>query len=359
MRNPFRFTFRPGTSELWIGDVGWNDWEEINRITTPTAGVLNFGWPCYEGTGRQPGYDSANLNICEQLYSQPGAVTPPYYTYNHAAHVVGTETCPTGSSSISGLAFYTGGNYPATYANALFFADYSRNCIWAMQKGTNGLPDPSAISVFDAGASGPVHLEIGPNGDLFYCDFNGGTIRRIRYFGVNQPPNAVATANPTNGTAPLAVSFDGSGSTDPEGGALSYAWDLDGDGAFDDSTAAKPTRTYAAGTYTVRLQVTDDAGNTSVSLPLTITANNTPPAAAIASPSSTLTWRVGDTISFSGSATDTQDGTLPASALSWKLVLQHCSVIDPSSCHTHLIQTFDGVASGSFGAPDHEYPSYL
>ena len=32
LRNPFRFTFRPGTSELWIGDVGWNTWEEINRI---------------------------------------------------------------------------------------------------------------------------------------------------------------------------------------------------------------------------------------------------------------------------------------------------------------------------------------
>jgi glucose/arabinose dehydrogenase len=358
-RNPFRFTIRPGTNELWIGDVGWNTWEEINRITSPTAGVTNFGWPCYEGVGRQSGYDSANLNICEQLYAQPGAVTSPYYTYNHADRVVPNETCPTGGSSISGLAFYTGGNYPPAYANALFFADYSRNCIWAMQKGGNGLPDPTTIVTFDAGASGPVHLEIGPNGDVFYCDFNGGTIRRIQYFGANQPPNAVATAAPTNGTAPLFVSFDGSGSSDPEGGVLTYAWDLDGDGAFDDSTAVKPTRTYAAGTYTVRLQVTDNAGNASVSLPLTITSNNTPPAATVASPSPTLTWRVGDTIGFSGSASDAQDGTLPASALSWRLVLQHCSVLDPSSCHTHLIQTFDGVASGSFSAPDHEYPSYL
>ena len=33
LRNPFRFTFRPGTNEVWVGDVGWNDWEEINRIT--------------------------------------------------------------------------------------------------------------------------------------------------------------------------------------------------------------------------------------------------------------------------------------------------------------------------------------
>ena len=44
MRNPFRFTFRPGTSELWVGDVGWSAWEEINRIISPTASpVSNFG----------------------------------------------------------------------------------------------------------------------------------------------------------------------------------------------------------------------------------------------------------------------------------------------------------------------------
>ncbi len=41
----------PGTNEIWVGDVGWNAWEEINRIQNPTAGVLNFGWPCYEGNG--------------------------------------------------------------------------------------------------------------------------------------------------------------------------------------------------------------------------------------------------------------------------------------------------------------------
>jgi glucose/arabinose dehydrogenase len=51
LRNPFRFTPRPGTTELWLGDVGWSDWEEINRITDPLGTVENFGWPCYEGPG--------------------------------------------------------------------------------------------------------------------------------------------------------------------------------------------------------------------------------------------------------------------------------------------------------------------
>jgi hypothetical protein len=46
---------------------------------------------------------------------------------------------------------------------------------------------------------------------------------------------------------------------------------------------------------------------------------------------------------------------LPPSKLTWQLMMQHC----PSNCHSHLIQTWSGVASGSFTAPDHEYPSYL
>ena len=50
LRNPFRFTFRPGTSELWLAEVGWDQWEEINRILDPADAVVeNFGWPCWEG----------------------------------------------------------------------------------------------------------------------------------------------------------------------------------------------------------------------------------------------------------------------------------------------------------------------
>ncbi len=82
---------------------------------------------------------------------------------------------------------------------------------------------------------------------------------------------------------------------------------------------------------------------------------NQPPTATILTPTAGTTWKVGDTIAFSGSASDPQEGTLPASSLSWALVLQHC----PSNCHQHQIQTWNGVASGSFSAPDHDYPSHL
>ena len=97
---------RPGTSEVWIGDVGWNTWEEIERLQNPTAAVRNFGWPCYEGAGRQSGYDSANLSICENLYAAgAAAVQAPLFAWNHGSLVVPGESCPTGSSSAAGIAF--------------------------------------------------------------------------------------------------------------------------------------------------------------------------------------------------------------------------------------------------------------
>jgi glucose/arabinose dehydrogenase len=359
LRNPFRFAIRPGTSEVWAGDVGWNDWEEINRVASPTDAVVeNFGWPCYEGNSRQSGYDSANLDICENLYGTPGAHTGPHFAYHHNNKVVAGETCPTGSSSVAGLAFefYSGGPYPPAYDGALFFADYSRDCIWAMKKDANGLPAPGLLETFVAPAANPVDIQISPAGELFYADFDGGTIRRVRYVAANQPPVAVATANPTSGPTPLTVNFNGSGSSDPDGDPITYAWDLDGDGLYDDSTAAQPTFTYTqSGTYTTRLRVTDSLGASGLSDPMVITAGNTPPTATIASPPASLTWKVGDVITFSGSATDAQDGSLPPSALSWSLILHHC----PSTCHTHQLQTFSGVASGSVSAPDHEYPSHL
>lgn len=355
LRNPFRMTARSGTDELWVGDVGWGTWEEIDRIPVGNDSTAeNFGWPCYEGAARQNGYDSANLNLCESLYTPGGpGQNAPYYTYNHAAKVVPTDPCPTGSSSISGLTFENGSTYPGDYQGALFFSDYSRNCVWAMQAGTNGQPDSGRLLPFVTGAAGPVQVVTGPGGDVFYVAMNSGELHRVSYPIGNRPPAAVATATPSSGTAPLTVQFDGTGSSDPDGDEITYAWDLDGDGAYDDSTSPQPVFTYTASTL-VGLQVRDGADATGTTT-VNVFVDSESPLPLIDSPSSTLQWTVGQTVTFSGHATDPQDGNLPASALSWQLTLQHC----PSNCHAHVLQTFNGVASGSFATPDHEYPSYL
>jgi PKD repeat protein len=360
LRNEFRFAFRPGTNELWAGDVGWNVWEEINRIPNATDNVAeNFGWPCYEGTGRQSGYDNANLTVCESLYGT--GQTAPYYAYNHSASVAAGDGCPTGGSSISGIAFETTGNYPSTYDGALFFSDSSRGCIWAMRKGANGQPDPANIVPFVSGANIPVQVLIGPGGDLFYIALGAGQLRRVSYpTGANQAPTAVATATPQSGPAPLTVQFNGAGSTDPDGSALTYAWDLDGDGQFDDSTAVNPTYTYVAQALVpVKLRVTDPGGLSGTTT-VNVTVGNPPsndPVVTIDNPTAATQWSVGQSIPFAGRAADAQDGQLPASALSWQLTLQHCTT--STNCHAHNVQSFPGVASGSFIAPDHEYPSFL
>ena len=88
---------------------------------------------------------------------------------------------------------------------------------------------------------------------------------------------------------------------------------------------------------------------------VTINVDNNAPTATITSPTGSLTWSVGEIVSFSGSASDPDDGTLPASAFDWSLIMHHC----PDVCHSHPIREWHDVTAGSFTAPDHEYPSHL
>lgn len=184
LKQPFRLAVQPATDGVWIGDVGLDLWEEIDRIPTFAAPVENFGYPCYEGAEREHHYRAdgvqiAELGICQDLYAERDrAVTPPYFTYSHARTV---NSCTPAGSAISGLAFYERGSYPAEYGGALFFADYARGCIWAMHAGEDGVPDPHDISLF--ARADVVDLEVGPGGDLYYVDAYGGTVRRIAYRG--------------------------------------------------------------------------------------------------------------------------------------------------------------------------------
>jgi PKD repeat protein len=352
LRNPFRIAVRPGTGEIWSGDVGWNRWEEINRLVP--GGVRNFGWPCYEGAARMGSWDGLNNPVCEGLYAEgPAAHTAPHYAYDHGAKVVPGETCPSGTSSISGLDFYDGGTFPAEYDGALIFADYARRCAWAMLRGANGLPDPAQIRTFVTDA-GVVDLQVGPGGDLFYVVLAAGTVRRVHATSGNRGPTARLQATPDRGPAPLTVALDGRASSDPDGTPLAYAWDTDLDG-FDDGTGAQlGARFTTTGAKRVRLRVTDPSGLSDVAE--TTVHVGVAPSAAIATPAAGTAWQVGDRISFSGSGTAADGSPLPASALRWQLDLQHCP---RQGCHVHPIQTWAGTAGGSFSAPDHEYPSWL
>jgi glucose/arabinose dehydrogenase len=356
LRNPFRFTVRPGTNEVWTGDVGRNDFEEINQIADPTDNTAdNFGWPCYEGPGVQPGFYAAGLNICQGLYAE-GNAFGPFFSYAHADKVVSGEGCSVGSSSVTGVAFNGAGTYPSAYDGALFFADYARGCIWAMQTGSDGEPNPDDIVTLVDGANAPIDIELGPDGHLYYVDIYGA-IHRITYTAGNQSPNAVVTATPPySHSAPLTTQLNASGSSDPEGNSLTYQWDLDEDGQFDDATGAVTSKTYTTtGVYHPAVRVTDSISPSSIAT-VEVQVGNTPPDAQITTPASSLHWATGDSVAFSGSATDDEQSLTDAD-YTWRIVLNHCHSI--SDCHQHGLEQVDGTKSGSFIAPDHDYPASL
>ncbi|HKU42117.1 MAG TPA: PKD domain-containing protein, partial [Polyangiales bacterium] len=357
LRNPFRTTFRPGTSELWIGDVGWASWEEIDRLLLPLAGgPANFGWPCFEGPSRQAGYEAAGLDACSALYAQNTSLKP-YFAYASDAPLADGDGCGYGQAATSGLAFYTEGLYPAEYRGALFLADYARNCIWSMLPGADGLPDPATRRVFVHGAPQPVQLLIGPGNDLYYVSI-AGALHRVAALGANQPPSAAFEVTPSSGPVPLTVAFDAAPSRDPDpGDTLTYAWDLNGDGVFDDATGPSTAYVYAtSGERNVGLRVTDSRGaQASVVHAVTAGSNTGGPQARIDSVAP-REFAVGERVVFSGSGSDGAV-RLPAASLHWDLVVQHCPVVD--RCHPHVLESFEGVASGSFIAPEHDYPYYL
>lgn len=366
MRNPFRMDVRPGTDELWISDVGWGQVEEINVVAdVDDATVENFGWPCYEGPTLHPVY--SQYGFCQTIVNDPGSLdlttdlTQARYPYTHQDTV---GDCGPGGSAATAVAFGRPGQYPEKYHDALFFNDYARGCLWAMLADANGVPDPTTIDTLVTDAI-IVDLEVTPNGDLLVVevgDFTNGSgrIRRLDFLGGNLAPSASITANTLTGTENVTLfEFSGAGSTDPEGEALTYEWDLDGDDVFDAAGETASIVYTDPGSYTVTLRVTDPGG---ASDETTVIANvsNTPPQATIDSPAAATTWRVGDEISFSGTATDAEDGALapdtPGAEWQWTLILHHCPDV---GCHTHIEGSWSGVSSGTFATPDHEYPSYL
>ena len=150
----------------------------------------------------------------------------PFWAYDHELPVHPDENCEKDSlgnppgSTLSGLEFYpaAGGNFPPMYRNALFFADRLRSCIWALLPDANGIPKKGAVVPFAGMAMRATDLEVTPTGDLLYIDQSSDTIKRIRYTVANKAPKAVATANVTSGDAPLQVTFNGLGSSDPDVG---------------------------------------------------------------------------------------------------------------------------------------------
>jgi PKD repeat protein len=332
LRNPFRIGIQPGTGLPFIADVGGIYIEEVNK---GIAGA-NYGWPCYEA--------QLNLNygpVCDPLY-QSGTQTLPIYQYSH----------PPGAAVIGGV-FYQGVNYPAEYEDAFFFGDYVRNFVHSINVDANNDMVPGSLRTVLPSAATPVSFQNGPEGNVYFASIGNGAIYRIRYATDNRPPVAVAEASPTNGPAPLSVQFTGDGSYDPDLDPLTYLWDF-GDG--DTSTAPNPTHVYEnEGPYVATLTVTDDS-DVSAEDTVSISAGNLLPIVTISAPPDGMIYQPGETVAFSGSANDAEDGSIPESGLMWDIRLQHCEV-QGGSCHDHPYWQDPG-SSGSFQTADATHATF-
>ena len=195
LRNPFRITVRPGTNEVWAGDVGWNVWEEINRVPNPTGADAQLrlallrghraGWRLRQpepqplrdalqpGRGRPRG---AVLHVQPLLARRPGRDVPDRLLVDLRPRLLPA-----------------GGSFRPAYDGALFFSDYSRNCIWAMLAGSNGLPDPDNRQTFVAGRGRPGRAPVRPRRrPLLRRPRAAATIRRFRVADHEPRPDRAA-----------------------------------------------------------------------------------------------------------------------------------------------------------------------
>jgi glucose/arabinose dehydrogenase len=153
LRNPWRFSFDKETGDLWIGDVGQNEYEEIDRVVATNgrdAGKgVNFGWNRLEGDHAYRG-------------SAPNDADPPVYEIPH----------DTGACAVVGGYVYRGTKIPDLVGDYLF----SDNC-----DGTIRLlePDGGGFTMRDAGTSSTSVSTFGQanNGTLFVASLSDGVFR--------------------------------------------------------------------------------------------------------------------------------------------------------------------------------------
>lgn len=301
-RNPFTTAMQPGTGRLFANDVGSGNFEEVNEILPGR----NYGWGDVEGF-------------------LSGAPAPPNYkeplfAYSHAT-----------GCAVIGAAFYNPPvqQFPPRYLGKYFFGDYCAGYLKVMD------PDSGEITEdFATGIERPISLLTAPDGSIYYLERRGlgggsqidntstsnGVLWRIFFTGSGAP---FISSNPSSVLAPAgeAATFEVSASGAP---SLAYQWQRDG---VDVPGATSPSFTLTAtlpddGSL-FRCRVSNEEGEAISEPALLRVTSNTRPNPMISTPAEGLTYRAGDTLFFSGLATDAEDGSLGVEKLAWRIDFHH------------------------------------
>lgn len=319
LRNPFTFAFQNGTGRMFINDVGQNTWEEIND----GAAGANYNWPGTEGAFTPPTPNPNNL-------------TPPFYTYDQDG------TAPNGCA-ITGGTFYNPatGQFPSEYVGDYFFADFCGGWINRIDTTTR------AVTEFATGINAPVDLRTGADGALFYLARGTGQVFRI-VFTASQVPQI--TQHPQDRT--VSVGQSATFTAAATGAApLSYQWQRFVSGTWTDlagATASSFTLSNAQASdhgAQFRVVVSNSFGTATSNAATLSVVTNQPPTGTITSPAAGTTYAAGQEIAFAGTGTDPEDGTLPATAFTWRVDFHHDDHIHP------FLAEQTGIRSGTFVIP--------
>ncbi|MDZ5619741.1 ThuA domain-containing protein [Nocardioides sp. HM23] len=343
-RNPFRIGLDEQTGNILVADYG-PDAGSVNPNRGPDGRVEwnilsepgNYGWPyCvadntpysdynFATSTSGPAFDcSAPVNNSPNntgLVDLPPAIPADLW---QGKSTTGTpEIGGSGAPMTSGTYAYdedsaSDRKWPEYFDGKAIWADWNDSRLFEVQMNDDHTEVADVTRLLPGlEMTRPHALQFGPDGALYLIEwgsgFNGNNtdsgIYRIDYVSGNRAPVARATADQTSGPAPLTVQFDGSGSTDPDGESLTYAWDFDGDGTVD-STDESASHTYDdVGDYTARLTVTDEADRTGVAN-IDIVVGNTAPEVTLVAPVDGGFFEFGDTMDYRVEVTDAEDGEI-------------------------------------------------
>ncbi|HEY5808790.1 MAG TPA: PQQ-dependent sugar dehydrogenase, partial [Povalibacter sp.] len=299
LRNPFNFAVHRASGRIHVNDVGESAWEEVNQAV---AGA-NYGWPATEGP------DPAGV----------AGVRYPLYAYQNV-----DSNC-----AITGAAFYapTTATFPAEYVGRYFFGDYCGGFIRYSSP-----PNYTTATGFASGISSLVDIQVASDGSLYYLARGGGELFRVQYTA-NFAPSI--TRHPTNVVAAVGQSarFEVAASgTAP----LAYQWQRNGANI---SGANQPAYTIASTVLSdngasFRAVVSNNFGSATSNFATLTVTSNTAPVATITSPAANTTYRGGQVFTFAGSGSDTEDGALAPTALTWRVDFHH-----DDHNHPHVLPT--------------------
>jgi glucose/arabinose dehydrogenase len=306
LRNPFTFAFRGTTNFMYINDVGESTWEEIDL---GQAGA-NYGWPATEGPTTNPAYKN------------------PLYYYGHS------DGC-----AITGGAFYSPStpNFPSSYVGKYLFGDYCSGFIRMLD------PSTAKATTFITGASQPVDIQVGADGSLYYLARGTSSVMKIRYTTNSSP---VITTQPTSQL--VSVGYSATFSVAASGPSPnSYQWMRNGVNITNATASSyKFATTLADNGAQFRVRVSNAFGNTLSNVASLSVTSDKPPLGQILTPAQATTYFGGMVVNYSGSASDKEDGILPASAFTWRVDFHHDSHVHP------FIPPTTGSKTGTFTIPN-------